>query len=108
MVLNPCTGLIIPKRIAVRLGVADAESIGKTEVRDATESRAGFGLKQRVAGPGFGVIAIVGRRNNIVVAGKNQRLLERQQLTDMAIEPFQPGKLIGESFGAGRVAVRRV
>src|SRR5690242_171350 len=104
MVLNPCTGLIIPKRIAAWLGVTDAERVGEAKIRDATESRAGFGLKQRVARPGFRIVAILSCRDDIVIAGENQRLLESEQPADMAIQPFQPGQLIGESFRARRVS----
>ena len=32
VVLNPCTRLIIPKCVAMRLGMAGAESVGETEV----------------------------------------------------------------------------
>ena len=32
MVLNPCTGLIIPEGIAMRLGVAGPESVGQAQI----------------------------------------------------------------------------
>ena len=108
MVFNPRTGLIIPKCVAARFHVAGAKGVGKPQMQDAAESRARFGLKKRVSGPRFGVVAIVRGRNDIVVAGENQRFLESQKMPDMAVQPLQPGKLLGESLRTRRIAVGRI
>src|ERR1017187_4598313 len=96
MVFNPCTGLIIPERKAMRLAVASTKRVRKAQMQDATESRARFGLKKGVACPSFGVVAIVRRRNDVVVASENQRLFKAQEVAYMPLKPLQPGELIGK------------
>src|ERR1700676_2250820 len=93
LVAVPAAGLIIPKRIAVRLRVKDAGGVGQAEMKERAEARARLDPAQRIAAPGKRIVYILVGRADVVIPGEDERYLAAQQVLDMADQPFHPGEL---------------
>ena len=107
LVLLEGAGLIVPERVAVRLVVTGAERIRQAEIDQRLEMRARLGPEQRVVHPGARVVDVLGRRDDVEVAGDDHRLLVQQQRLDALLEPRHPGELVDIFLGAA-VAVRQI
>src|SRR5262249_31617064 len=93
LVFAPGSGLVIPKGILAGLGVTGAESIGETQIFDATPGGFGLGLEQRVIDPGFGIVTVPVLRDDVVIADQGHGLFVRQKPFGMAMKALQPVEL---------------
>ena len=84
VVLLPGAGLVVPERIMARLGMAGAQGVRQAEIDQTPIGSAAFRLVQRVVDPERGVLRILGLRDNVEVAGKNEHLLGGQPFAGMA------------------------
>ena len=80
VVLLPGAGLIIPERVEARVVADRANRIGQPEIAEARKLRAGLRQEQRVVDPGSGIVGVGRGRDDVVVAGEDERLLQRQML----------------------------
>jgi hypothetical protein len=108
VVLGPGTGLVVPECVGFGFVIDGTQGVGKAEILELPEGIAGFGTKQCVALPDLGVVAIDRLGNDIVVAGKNQWLLQRQAVFGERLQPLHPGQLVGEFLGVDGVAVGKI
>src|ERR1019366_5908468 len=90
----PGARLIIPEcveRGSVRGG---PQGVGQTQIEETAKARPGLWKEKRVAFPGGRIGGVVWCWNHIVVAGENQRLLQRQKSFCVGDEPVHEGELV--------------
>ena len=107
IVLAPCAGLKIPKRIGRRIGYG-AHGIGQSKVGKFAELLEALGPKKGIAPPGSRVVAIVTGRDEIEIAQKNERLLQRQPRFDKRLQALHPGKFVWKLLAIDRVAIGQI
>ena len=109
VVLLPGAGLVIPERIEF-CGIRRCpDGLDQPDVLEAAERFAGARKEESVAGPDPRVMAVVGFGNDVVVAGKNERLFELQPVFRKELQALHPCKLVGILHRiVGRIAVRKV
>ena len=108
VVLLPGAGLVIPERVEAGLVAGARNASVRPRLHERAELSPGLRQEQRVADPGGRVAGIGRRRNDVVVAGQDQRLLQRQTLTRIVNKPVHPFDLVGIFFGVRRVSVGQI
>ena len=90
VVLLPGAGLVVPERVgAGRIG-GGAHGFRETEIDQTPEGLPRLRLEQRVAQPVLRVLGVDRLRNDVEVAGQNQRLLQFEPLLRPALQPRHP------------------
>ena len=108
LVLLPGAGLVVPEGVEPGLVGDRAQRIGQAEAEQGLESLARLGLEQRVLGPGGGIVDVAGCRNDVEVAGEDQRLLGLEPLLRILKKPRHPFELVGIFLGSDRIAVGQI
>ena len=80
VVLLPGAALIVPEGVDVAILGRRPERVGEAERFDPAQRLPGRRLKKRVVDPCRRVLRVDRLGNHVVVAGKHQRLLQRQPL----------------------------
>src|SRR6516165_4378903 len=107
-VLLPGAGLIIPERVLAGRIVDGPQCVGEPEAEQRLKALAGRRAEQSVIDPALGIIDIPGRRNDVEVAGQNQRLLRLEALARIFGKPRHPFELVWIFITARRVAVGQI
>src|ERR1019366_4237095 len=84
------------------------QGVGQTQIEETAKARPGLWKEKRVAFPGGRIGGVVWCWNHIVVAGENQRLLQRQKSFCVGDEPVPEGELVTVFPGLRRIAVRQI
>src|SRR5690348_7011059 len=95
IVTLPTECLEIPERVG-RLARYGALRIGHAKADEAAPTLGALRPIERVADPGLGTLGIDGRRDDVEVAEKDERLLKRQALLNEPREPIHPAELVWE------------
>jgi hypothetical protein len=107
-VLLPGPGLVIPERVLARRVGHGAQRIGQSQAEQRLERLAGLREKQRVPRPCGGVIDVRCCRNDVEVAGQNERLFRFKSFPGVLKKPRHPFEFIGIFIGVGRIAVGQI
>ena len=87
VVLLPRARLIIPERVeAARVG-RRAQRVDQAERQELSKPPTRLGQEQRVADPVFWMGGVARLRNDVEIAGENERLLVSDELLRVADEP---------------------
>src|SRR5580692_579454 len=85
-----CIPKIVPESIDVRIRMHGAQAVDPTLPAQSRECVAHLDPKQRIVHPSLRLIDIALGRNDVVIAGENDRRLagyERSGMHDQALEP---------------------
>ena len=88
VVALPGAALIVPEGETVAGRMTLADGVGPALMEKRAPPGAGFGAKQRIVLPGVGIVAVLRSRNDVVVAGENDRLLEGEKRARMRNQPL--------------------
>ena len=104
----PALPHVVPERVHRRVRMERADGVDPALCKQALIGGAALRLQQRVIVIGFGLIDVLRRRHDVVVAREHDRdagLVERR---GVARQPLEPGELVVEFRPRLRVAVRRI
>jgi hypothetical protein len=99
---------IIPEGVDPLLRMLRADRVGPALPKQPLERRAALGLHQSVVRPILRLVDVEVGRDDIVVAGQHDRLIERVQHLRPRDQPLHPFELVVELRSRLRIAVGRV
>ena len=88
--------------------MAGACCIREAEIDERPPRRPAFGLKQRVIDPCLRTLGVDGFRNDVEVAGDDERRFLLEEIGDAGPHPLHPTEFVSEFIRADRIAVRQV
>ncbi len=106
--LLPCAGLIIPERVQAPGVGRRSQGVGQPERHEFAEFHPRLGQEQRVVDPLFRMGRVARLRNDVEIAGQDQRLFVLHELARMGDEPLHEHELVWVFLRTGRIAVRQI
>ena len=85
-----------------------AQRVGQAKAEQGLKTLARRGAKQGVVDPGGGIVDVLGRRDDVEVAGQDQRLLGLQSLLRILKKPRHPFELVGIFVAVGGIAIGQI
>jgi hypothetical protein len=94
--LLPRAGLIVPKGELVGLVVAGSERFGQAQIDQRPEPRPRLGAEQRIVHPGFRIVDILRRGDDVEVARDDERLLVSEKRHHPRLQAAHPRQLVSK------------